>query len=48
MEKSSEDATKLSETLSENSQEFPSKGRQGLEEKCIHEESTKYPLSITA
>jgi hypothetical protein len=40
MEKSSEKAIELFETLSENSQQFPSKGRQGLKEKCIQEEST--------
>ena len=40
MERSCEEAVELFETLSENSQQFPSKGRQGLKEKCIHEEST--------
>jgi hypothetical protein len=40
MEKSSEEAIELFETLSENSQQFPSKGRQGLKEKGIQEEST--------
>jgi hypothetical protein len=40
MEKSSEEAIELFETLSENSQQFPSKGRQGLKGKGIHEEST--------
>ena len=40
MEKSSEKAIELFETLSENSQQFPSKGRQGLKGKGIHEEST--------
>ena len=40
MEKSSEEAIELFETLSENSQQFPSKGRQGIKEKGIHEEST--------
>ena len=33
MEKSSEEAIELFETLSENSQQFPSKGRQGLKGK---------------
>jgi hypothetical protein len=40
MEKSSEEAIKLFETLSENSQQFPSNRRQGLKGKGIHEEST--------
>ena len=40
MEKSSEEAIELFETLSENSQQFPSKGRQGLKGICTHEEST--------
>jgi hypothetical protein len=40
MKKSSEEAIELFETLRENSQQFPSKGRQGLKEKGIHEEST--------
>jgi tetratricopeptide (TPR) repeat protein len=40
MEKSSEEAIELFETLSENSQQFPSKGRQGLKGKGIDEEST--------
>jgi hypothetical protein len=40
MEKSSEEAIELFETLSENSQQFPSKGRQGLKGKSIHEENT--------
>jgi hypothetical protein len=40
MEKSSEEAIELFETLSENSQQFPSKRRQGLKEKGIQEEST--------
>jgi hypothetical protein len=40
MEKSSEEAIELFETLSENSQQFPSKGRQGFKGKDIHEEST--------
>jgi hypothetical protein len=40
MEKSSKEALELFETLSENSQQFPSKGRQGLKEKGIQEEST--------
>jgi hypothetical protein len=40
MEKSSKEAIELFETLSENSQQFPSKGRQGLKGKGIHEECT--------
>jgi hypothetical protein len=40
MEKSSEEAIELFETLSENSQQFPSKGRPGLKGKGIDEEST--------
>ena len=40
MEKSSEEAIELFKTLSENSQQFPSKGRQGLKGKGRHEEST--------
>ena len=40
MEKSSKEAIELFETLSENSQQYPSKGRQGLKGKGIHEEST--------
>ena len=40
MEKSSKKAIELFETLSENSQQFPSKGRRGLKREGIHEEST--------
>jgi hypothetical protein len=40
MEKSSKEAIELFETLSEKSQQFPSKMRQGLKGKGIHEEST--------
>jgi hypothetical protein len=37
MEKSSEEAIELFETLSENSQQFSSRGRQGLKEKGVYE-----------
>ena len=40
MEKTSWEAIKLFETLSENSQKFLSRGRQGLKGKGIHEENT--------
>jgi hypothetical protein len=40
VEKGSKEAIELFKTLSENSQQFPSKGRQGLKGKGIHEEST--------
>jgi hypothetical protein len=37
MEKSSEEAIELFETLSENSQQFSSRGRQGLKGKGVYE-----------
>jgi hypothetical protein len=39
MEKTSEEVIELFETLSENSQEFLSKGRQGLKGKDMHEKN---------
>jgi hypothetical protein len=46
MEKSSEEAIELFETLSEYSQQFPSKGRQGFKEKGMHEESTNGGIHV--
>jgi hypothetical protein len=37
MEKNSEEAIELFETLSENSQQFSSRGRQGLKRKGVYE-----------
>jgi hypothetical protein len=44
MEKNSEEAIELFETLSKNSQQFSSRGRQGLKRKGIYEVNGKFLL----